>query len=81
MWWKYAEMTELYIPWSELSWRKLSPTLAIAHYSCPDDAIGLVGSQLGGNFIITTNVCRSNVMPIAQSSQIEYWFKQKHREY
>jgi len=29
-----------HILWSELSWRKLSPTLATAHYSCPDNAIG-----------------------------------------
>jgi len=34
--------TELYILyWSELSRRKLSPTSATAHYSCPDNAIGL----------------------------------------
>jgi len=35
-------LTELHILWSELSWRelKLSPTLATAHYSCPDNAIG-----------------------------------------
>ena len=39
---KYPEI-ELYILWSELTQRKLSPTLANAHYSCPDDAIGLVG--------------------------------------
>jgi len=38
--------TELYILWSELSRRKLSPTSASAHYSCPDNAIGLVGRQL-----------------------------------
>ena len=37
---------KLYILWSELSWRKLSPTLASAHYSCPDNATGLVGRQL-----------------------------------
>jgi len=43
---KYAEITELYILWSELSRRKLSPTLASAHYSCPDNAIGIVGRQL-----------------------------------
>jgi len=43
---KYAEITELYILWSELSWCKLSTTLVSAHYSCPDDAIGLVGRQL-----------------------------------
>jgi len=30
---------ELYILWSELSRRKLSPTLASAHYSSPDNAI------------------------------------------
>jgi len=34
--------TELYIPWSELSWRKLLSTLATARYSCPDNAIRLV---------------------------------------
>jgi len=39
---KYPEI-ELYILWSELTQRKLSPTLANAHYSCPDEAIGLVG--------------------------------------
>jgi len=39
---KYAEVTELYIVWSELSRRKLSLTLATAHYSSPDNAIGLV---------------------------------------
>ena len=39
---KYAEITELDIPWSELSRRKLSPTLATAHHSCPDNTIGLV---------------------------------------
>ena len=48
--------TELYILRSEFSRRKLSPTLASAHYSCPDYAIGLVGRgnwrQLGGNFLI-----------------------------
>jgi len=31
-------------------------TLATAHYSSPGNAIGLVGRQLGGNFLITTNV-------------------------
>ena len=53
---KYAEITELYILWSELSRRELSSTLATAHYSCPDNAIGLAGRQLGGNFHIATNV-------------------------
>jgi len=53
---KYAEITELYILWSELNRRKLSPTLATAHYSCPDNAIGLVGRQSDGNFLIATNV-------------------------
>ena len=39
-----VEITELYILyWSELCRRKLSPTLANAHYFCPDNAIGLVG--------------------------------------
>ena len=34
---------ELYIPcWSQLSRRKLSPTSATAHYSSPDNVIGLV---------------------------------------
>jgi len=32
----------IYLCWSKLSRRKLSPTLATAHYSCPDNAIGLV---------------------------------------
>jgi len=50
---KYAEITELYILWSELSQFKLSLTLATAHCSCPDNAIG---RQLGGNFLITSNV-------------------------
>ena len=43
---KYAEITELYILWSELSRHKLSPRLASAHYSCPDNAVELVGRQL-----------------------------------
>jgi len=34
--------TELYILWSELSRRKLSPTLAAAQRSYPDNAIGPV---------------------------------------
>ena len=38
--------TELCILLSECSWHKLSPTLASAYYSCPDNAIGLVGRQL-----------------------------------
>ena len=46
--------TELYILWSELSRRKLSPTLTSAHYSCPDNATGLVGRQFGGIFLFTT---------------------------
>jgi len=49
---KYAEIAELYILSSELSRRNLSPTLASAH---SDNAIGLVGRQLDGNFLITTN--------------------------
>ena len=53
---RYAKTTELYILWSELNRRKLSPTLATAHYSCPDNAIGLVGRQSDGNFLIATNV-------------------------
>jgi len=65
MWQKYAEITELYILWSELSQRKLSPTLASAHYSCPDNAIGLVGRQLeavGGKFSYHYQcLCQSNV--------------------
>jgi len=41
--------TELYILWSELSHHKLSPTLATAHYSLPDNAIGLVAQcELSG---------------------------------
>jgi len=42
---KYAENTELYILWSELSRCKLSPTLASA-----------LTTLLGPNFLITTNV-------------------------
>ena len=34
--------TELCVLWSELSRRKLSTTLATAHCSCPENAIGLV---------------------------------------
>jgi len=47
---KYAELfTEIYIQWSELSRRKLSPTLATAHYSHPDNATGLVSQcELSG---------------------------------
>ena len=49
---EWGGSTELYIPcWSDLSRRKLmSPTLATAHYSCPDNAVGLVAAQceLGG---------------------------------
>jgi len=37
-----AGPSELHILWSELSQRKLSPTLATADYSCPDNVIGLV---------------------------------------
>ena len=62
--WQWCRATELYILcWSELSQRKLSPTLATAHYSSPDNAVGLVAQcelsgyvklgswrQLGGNF-------------------------------
>ena len=57
---------ELYILWSELSRRKLSPTLSRVHYSCPDNAIRLVGWQLeavrrkfSGYYQC---LCRSNVM-------------------
>ena len=46
---KYVEITELYILCSELSRRKLSPTLATAHYSSPDNTIGLVAQwELSG---------------------------------
>jgi len=38
--------TESYILLSELSRRKLSPTLASAHYCGRDNAVGLVGRQL-----------------------------------
>jgi len=43
-------ITQLYILWSELSWRKLSSMLATsAHYSCPDNAIWLVAQcELSG---------------------------------
>jgi len=59
--------TELYVLcWSELSRRKLSPTLATADYSCSDNTVRLVAQcelsgcdhwssfwrQLGGNFPI-----------------------------
>jgi len=40
--WKYAEIAEFYILWSELSQRKLSLASATIHYSCHDNAIGLV---------------------------------------
>jgi len=41
--------TELYILRNELSRRKLSPTSATAHYSSPDNAIGLVAQcELSG---------------------------------
>ena len=46
---KIAEITELYILCSELGRHKLSPTLASAHYSCPDNAIGLVASRVDIN--------------------------------
>jgi len=58
-------MTELYVLWSELSRRKLLPTLASTHYTCPDNAIGLVGRQLeavGWKFsYYYQSLCRSNV--------------------
>jgi len=41
---------------SELSQCRLSPTLATAHYSCPDNAIELVGRQLGRHFLNTSSV-------------------------
>ena len=56
---KYAEITGLYILWSELSWSKLLPMLASVHYSCHDNAVGLVGRQLeavGQKLSYTTNV-------------------------
>ena len=45
-----VQITELYVLRSELSWRKLSPTLATATYSSPDNlVIGLVAqSELSG---------------------------------
>jgi len=62
---KYAKITELYSQSSELSRHKLSPTLASAHYSCPDNAIGLVGRQLeavGWKFsYYYQRLCRLNV--------------------
>ena len=46
---KIRGITELYILWSELCRRKLSPTLATIHYCCRDSAIGLVAqSELSG---------------------------------
>jgi len=41
---KCAEITELYILWTELSRRKLSPALATAHYSCPDNAVEVIAN-------------------------------------
>ena len=45
-----VQFTELYVLRSELSWRKLSPTLATTTYSSPDNpVIGLVAqSELSG---------------------------------
>jgi len=44
-------------------WRKLSPTLASAHYSCPDNAIGLDWQAVGRKFFYYYQcLCRSNVM-------------------
>jgi len=64
-----VEITELYIPWSDLSRHKLSSTLASAQYSCPEYAIGLVGRQLEAvwrNFsyyyYYYQCLCQSNVM-------------------
>ena len=60
------EITELYILWSELSRRKLLPTLASTHYSCPDNAVGLVGRQLEAVLrkfsYYCQCLCRSNIM-------------------
>ena len=45
----FGPTTELYILWSERNRCRLSPTLAAAHYSCPDNAIGLVAQcELSG---------------------------------
>jgi len=45
----YSPVTELYILWSELSQHRLSPTLATAHYSSPDNANGLAAQcELSG---------------------------------
>ena len=58
-----CKSNKLYILWSELSQRKLSPTLASAHYSCPDNAIRLVSRQLGKKFsYYYQRLCRSNVV-------------------
>jgi len=61
-----VEITELYILWSELSRRKLLPTLASTHYSCPDNAVGLVGRQLEAVLLKFSYycqcLCRSSIM-------------------
>jgi len=46
----WIQTTELHLlRWSELSWCKLSLMLANAHYSCPDNTIGLVAQcELSG---------------------------------
>jgi len=42
----------MYILWNKISRRKLSPTLATAHYTCPDNTIGLVAQcKLSGYFL------------------------------
>jgi len=44
-----VQITEIYILWSQLSQRKLSPTLATAHYSCANNDTGLVSQcELSG---------------------------------
>ena len=47
----FIPCTELYIPWGELSRHKLWPTLATAHCSCPDNAVGLVAQCELGRYV------------------------------
>ena len=46
-----GHITELYIVWCELSRGKLSPTLATAHYSSPDNAVGLVAQFVLSGYV------------------------------
>jgi len=55
--WTHGQLCKL-ILWSELSRRKLSPTLATAHYSCPDNDIGLVAQCELSSYVILESVGR-----------------------